>query len=329
VTSRRSRGGSDLAPDRRCFRSVWAGANTTARAAHGRAEARNSLKAFQAQGDDQTAPQADSRRPWVRAETRSVKVCPHCAEELPDEATVCTQCHKDPAQAPAWATPRRPDEPPPWWSEDVLQPSRGPGSPDTVPARYRRMELAAGRGGSLGVPSKVWASIILGFGWGFVAGIVAGPLPLGARLIVLLSRIRRRAHRREPGSCRGRGIRPAGEDPRDSRDRLERLRPHHEHLLPDSVRLGARRWVRRAPAGNASRRWRYPRSPLRQQPQITALRVLSSSGSISSWANSRVSGCPKNSPIRSTRCRRLKPENSVPLQAEQRGRHGDDPAQRG
>jgi hypothetical protein len=138
------------------------------------------------QGDDQTGPQAGSRRPWVRAETRSVKVCPHCAEELPDESTVCTQCHKDPAQAPAWATPRRPDEPPPWWSEDVLQSSRGPGSPDTVPARYRRMELAAGRGGSLGVPSKVWASIILGFGWGFVPGIVAGPLPLGARLIVLL-----------------------------------------------------------------------------------------------------------------------------------------------
>jgi len=48
------------------------------------------------------------------------------------------------------------------------------------------MEPAAARGGSLGIPSKVWASIMLGFGWGFVAGIFAGPLPLGARLIILL-----------------------------------------------------------------------------------------------------------------------------------------------
>jgi zinc-ribbon domain len=119
------------------------------------------------------------------AEASRVKVCPHCAEELPDEATVCPQCHKDPAQAPAWATPRRPDESQPWWSEDVLQPSHGSGPPD-VPASYRRMEPSAGRDGSLGVPSKVWTSIILGFGWGLVAGIFAGPLPLGARLIVLL-----------------------------------------------------------------------------------------------------------------------------------------------
>jgi hypothetical protein len=34
-------------------------------------------------------------------------------------------------------------------------------------------------------PVEGVASIILGFGWGFVAGILAGPLPLGARLIVL------------------------------------------------------------------------------------------------------------------------------------------------
>jgi hypothetical protein len=114
-----------------------------------------------------------------------VKTCPHCAEELPDEATVCTQCHKDPAVAPAWATPRRADESPPWWPEDVVQRSHDSGFPDNVPASYRRMEPAAARDGSLGIPSRVWASIILGFGWGFVAGILAGPLPLGARLIVL------------------------------------------------------------------------------------------------------------------------------------------------
>jgi ribosomal protein L40E len=129
-------------------------------------------------------PQA-VRRPRERAETRSVKVCPHCAEELPDEATACTKCHQDPAEAPAWATPRRPDESQPWWSEDVLQKSRDSGMPDNVPAPYGRMEPATARGGSLGIPSKVWASIILGFGWGFVAGVFAGPLPLGARLVML------------------------------------------------------------------------------------------------------------------------------------------------
>src|SRR5262245_6172486 len=30
------------------------------------------------------------------AETLRMKVCPHCAEELSDQATVCPHCHKDP-----------------------------------------------------------------------------------------------------------------------------------------------------------------------------------------------------------------------------------------
>jgi hypothetical protein len=35
-----------------------------------------------------------------------VKVCPWCAEELPDDARVCTQCGKDPDETPEWK--RRP-----------------------------------------------------------------------------------------------------------------------------------------------------------------------------------------------------------------------------
>ena len=66
-----------------------------------------------------------------------------------------------------------------------MQASRGSGFPDNVPAPYRRMEPVVGRADSLGIPSKVWASIILGFVWGWVAGIFAGPLPLGARMIIL------------------------------------------------------------------------------------------------------------------------------------------------
>ena len=66
-----------------------------------------------------------------------------------------------------------------------MQASRDPGFPDDVPPPYRRMEPAAAGESSVGIPSKVWASIILGFAWGFVAGILAGPLPLGARLIIL------------------------------------------------------------------------------------------------------------------------------------------------
>jgi hypothetical protein len=31
-----------------------------------------------------------------------VKVCPHCAEELPDGAVVCPQCRKDPGVSPEW-----------------------------------------------------------------------------------------------------------------------------------------------------------------------------------------------------------------------------------
>jgi hypothetical protein len=50
-----------------------------------------------------------------------MKVCPHCAEELPDEAMVCPHCHTDPATAPASAAPRLPDEPEAWSFEEARE----------------------------------------------------------------------------------------------------------------------------------------------------------------------------------------------------------------
>lgn len=109
-----------------------------------------------------------------------VKVCPHCAEELPDEATVCSNCHKDPAAAPAWAVPRRPDEPSPWRLGDVFGQNRVLPTSDRVPAPYKRLEPE----GSLGVPSKVWMSLILAFLWGTPAWMIAALLPFAAGLLL-------------------------------------------------------------------------------------------------------------------------------------------------
>jgi hypothetical protein len=101
-----------------------------------------------------------------------VKVCPHCAEELPDETTVCPECHKDPSEVPAWATPRRPDEAQPWWSEDQHGRDHDPDIPPSVPAQYTRMEPSAARQPWLGIPPKVRASLFIGIGWGLVVGIL-------------------------------------------------------------------------------------------------------------------------------------------------------------
>jgi zinc-ribbon domain len=100
-----------------------------------------------------------------------VKVCPHCAEELPDDAAVCPQCGKDPTEVPAWATAGRSDESRLWAPDDHRpQPGRDEGIPESVPAPYRGLEPAAGQ--RLGVPWKVWASLILALTWGYVASFL-------------------------------------------------------------------------------------------------------------------------------------------------------------
>jgi ribosomal protein L40E len=113
-----------------------------------------------------------------------VKVCPHCAEELPDEATVCSNCHKDPALTPAWATPRRPEEPPSWSSEDLWQPGRDPRQSVGVPGAYEGLEPEVARKG-LGIPAKVSASLILAFAWRTIGGYFSVLLPGVAGVIFL------------------------------------------------------------------------------------------------------------------------------------------------
>jgi hypothetical protein len=113
-----------------------------------------------------------------------VKVCPHCAEELPDEATVCSKCHKDPAVAPAWNVARPPEELSPRRLGDVFGPDGVLPTSDQVPAPFTRVEPS----GASGIPSKVWMSLFLAVGWGFAWGMIAGltnpALHWGPRLIL-------------------------------------------------------------------------------------------------------------------------------------------------
>jgi hypothetical protein len=119
-----------------------------------------------------------------------VKVCPHCAEELRPEATVCSNCHKDPAQLPAWATSRRADAPAPWWSADQPPRDDDPDIPRTVPTGYSRLEPAAARQPWLGIPAKIRASLFIAIGWGFAVSVVAqlllrGGVPPTTRSLLL------------------------------------------------------------------------------------------------------------------------------------------------
>jgi hypothetical protein len=114
----------------------------------------------------------------------SVKVCPFCAEELSDEATVCSKCHKDPAVAPAWSVPGRPDETSLRRLGDVFGPDGFLPTSDQVPSPFERLEPS----GASRIPSKVWMSLILGLVWGFALRMIAGQtspsLPSWARFIL-------------------------------------------------------------------------------------------------------------------------------------------------
>jgi hypothetical protein len=96
----------------------------------------------------------------------SVKVCPHCAEELSDEATVCSNCNKDPAAAPAWNAPERPDETSLRRLGDVFGLDGVLPTSDQVPAPFKHLEPSW----TSGIPSKVWMSLILALVWGFASG---------------------------------------------------------------------------------------------------------------------------------------------------------------
>lgn len=100
-----------------------------------------------------------------------MKVCQHCAEELSDGATVCSVCGRDPAAVPAWAQRGTPDDRPPTRLDDVFEPSGVLPTSDRAPTPHKTLEGP----GSLGVPSKIWMSLILAFGWRVV---YVGLLPL-------------------------------------------------------------------------------------------------------------------------------------------------------
>ena len=114
----------------------------------------------------------------------SVKVCPHCAEELADEASVCSNCNKDPSAAPAWNVPERPDETSLRRLGNVFGPDGVLPTSDQVPASFKGLEPSW----ASGIPSKVWMSLILALVWGFSSGMIAGltspTLPWQARLIL-------------------------------------------------------------------------------------------------------------------------------------------------
>jgi hypothetical protein len=120
-----------------------------------------------------------------------VKVCPHCAEELPDEAIVCSVCCRDPAAVPAWAERGAPDHRSIPRLDDVFGPSGVLLTSDRVPPPHKSLE----RPGSLGIPTKVWMSLILAFGWRVVYvallpltwGFFISPLGYAVRLILGVS----------------------------------------------------------------------------------------------------------------------------------------------
>jgi hypothetical protein len=116
-----------------------------------------------------TAPDVEASR---------VKVCPHCAEELQDEATVCPQCHKNPAVRPAWATQGKSLNETGHWSDwrepaGAWEPNSVLDPLDDLPGPYESLEPHAAK--ERPIPWIVWAALVWTlFGGGIIIGLVLG-----------------------------------------------------------------------------------------------------------------------------------------------------------
>ncbi len=101
-----------------------------------------------------------------------MKVCPHCAEELPDEIRVCSHCGRDTTVEPVWKTSPRVSS-----GTDLYSPKTGPSAGLTLAGETRANKLAVTAlvvvvvSQALGFYS--WVLALIADGAGFLIGLVA------------------------------------------------------------------------------------------------------------------------------------------------------------